>query len=54
MKTDGLWVYVWLMTKTVLHKELKRIDQELNAEADPPSEGSHPAKVNRKQPPSMI
>ena len=54
MKIDGLWVYVWLMTKTVLHKEHERIDQELNAEADPPSEGSHPAKVNRKQPPSMI
>ena len=54
MKIDGLWVYVWLMTKTVLHKELEQIDQVLNAEADPPSEGSHLAKVNRKQAPSMI
>ena len=54
MKTDGLWVYVWLMTKTVLQNELERIDQELNAEADPPSDGSHLAKANRKQPPSMI
>ena len=38
------------MTRTDAQKELERIEQELNAKADPPADESRIARVNREQP----